>query len=1187
MLSALSHRASPHRSLWTTAGLACFLAGLILAGRLAWEPAGSGSLEAAEPSSEWESVEVPAGWKTPRGASGAPDGISWYRCLVEVPEGWKGQGLELFVEAVDDAREIYFNGVQVGVLGSFPPTYRSGLGKVVRLRIDAEHVRPGERNIVAFRVCRREGRGGFNVAAPVLFGNQEAIRLAGPWQARPGDDLTWGRVEAIANIDGFTFDRVEDAEEVNRTLRKLSDEEGPLPVAEAMKRITVADDLQLEVAVADPAIGQPLSMKFDEWGRLWVVEYLQYPDPAGLKMVSRDKYLRTVYDKVPPAPPNHFEGRDRISIHTDSDGDGSYDQHKTFVEGLSLVTSFARGRGGVWVLNPPYLLFYPDADQDDVPDGDPEVHLEGFGIEDSHSLANNLRWGPDGCLYGCQGSTVTGNIRRPGSEEKPVFSMGQLIWRYHPETRRYEIFAEGGGNTFGLEIDSQGRVYSGHNGGDTRGFHYVQGGYYRKGFGKHGSLSNPFTFGYFESMAHHNVPRFTHTFVIYEGAALPEKYHGKLFGIAPLQSHVVMSDVARHGSSFKTSDVGRPLESADPWFRPVDIQVGPDGAIYVADMYEQRIDHASHYQGRIDRDSGRIYRLRGKGDWKRPEVRLGDLSTPALVERLKHPNKWFRQTALRLLADRRDPASVPLLRSMLTEETGQAALEALWALNLTGGLNAELTERALDHENPQVRLWMVRLLCDDGRVDEAMARRLASLAEVELNVDVRCQLACSARRLPAEASLPIVRNLVLHSEDADDVFLPLLLWWALEDKAESNRKELLQWLADTSLWRQRMMREHLLERLMRRYAQSGSRQDLLACAALFELAPDEQSVKTLLAGFEQATSGRALTGMPKELTAALARVGGGSLALRLQQAEPDAVQEALRAIADPKGDRAQRLQYIQIFAAIGRPSAVPVLLDLVAESKDEELRAAALTTLGTYQEASIGPRLVQTLPALPESLREVAHHTLASRAPWSLDLLQAVDSGSLAKEAVPESVVRQIMLHAEPRIAELIKKHWGQVQNATTEEMLAEIQRVRQVLDQGSGNPYEGKKLFAEHCGKCHVLFGQGGYVGPDLTSYQRSDMARVLVNVVNPSIEIREGFENYVALTADGRVLTGFIADQDNNVVVLRDVEGQSHVIAREDLDDLRAIRRSIMPEGVLKPLDEQQLRDLFAYLRATQPLP
>jgi len=360
---------------------------------------------------------------------------------------------------------------------------------------------------------------------------------------------------------------------------------GPISPVESLEQFEVFDDLEIDQLLVEPLVKQPVFLNFDERGRMWVVQYQQYPHPAGLKMTSRDDYWRVIYDTVPVAPPNHVRGRDKISIHEDTDGDGVFDRHKTFVDGLNIVTSLAHGRGGVWVLNPPYLLFYPDKNRDDIPDSDPVVHLAGFGLEDTHSVVNSLRWGPDGWLYAAQGSTVSAKVRRPGFDEKEILSMGQNIWRYHPGTRRYEVFAEGGGNAFGVEFDAQGRVFSGHNGGDTRGFHYVQGGYLRKGFTKHGPLSNPYAFGYFNSMPHNKVPRFTHNFIVYEGVGLPEKFLGKILGVEPLQGRVVMSDRTVIGSSFKTLDTGHPIKSSDSWFRPVDIKAGPDGAIYVCDWY--------------------------------------------------------------------------------------------------------------------------------------------------------------------------------------------------------------------------------------------------------------------------------------------------------------------------------------------------------------------------------------------------------------------------------------------------------------------------------------------------------------------------------------------------------------------------------------------------------------------------
>jgi glucose/arabinose dehydrogenase len=576
--------------------------------------------------------------KAPAGEKGR----LWYRAKVSTPAEWKGRKLELVVEAIDDAREIYFGGQLIGRLGEFPPEYKSALGETQRFAVPAEAVKFGAESVVAIRVCNIEGRTGFNAAAPVLFAGDAAIRLAGKWETTNGDDVAWATTEP-ASIKTAGFDKLEEAAVVDRELKKLAGDEGPLSPAESLARMKSPDDLTVELVLSEPAIGQPLSMKWDSRGRLWVVNYLQYPNPAGLKMVSQDKFLRSVYDQVPPPPPNHFRGADKITIHEDTDGDGKYDKHSLFLEGLSLMTSFEFGRGGVWVLQPPYLLFYPDANRDDVPDGDPVVHLEGFNFEDSHSVTNNLRWGPDGWLYATQGSTVTANIKRPG-DKTSIHSEGQLVWRYHPELKKYEIFAEGGGNAFGLEIDAKGRIYSGHNGGNTRGFHYVQGGYFQKSFGKHGDLSNPFAFGYFEAMASAPSQRFTHTFIIYDGGALPEQYNGKLFGVHPLGSHVVMSDVLPDRSSFKTKDVGHALDSTDTWFRPVDIQVGPDGGIYVADMYEQRIDHASHYQGRIHKESGRIYRLRAKDTMarsasERDRFDLTKESPQQLLEHLNDRNK--------------------------------------------------------------------------------------------------------------------------------------------------------------------------------------------------------------------------------------------------------------------------------------------------------------------------------------------------------------------------------------------------------------------------------------------------------------------------------------------------------------------------------------------------------------------
>jgi putative heme-binding domain-containing protein len=960
----------------------------------------------------------------------------------------------------------------------------------------------------------------------------------------------------------------------------------PLSPAESMKHFSVPGDLRLDQVLAEPTVRQPVSFSFDERGRIWVVQYLQYPAPAGLTVVSRDKFWRTVYDKVPLPPPHHVRGADKITIHEDTRGDGIFDKHTTFVDGLNIATATARGRGGVFVLNPPYLLFYPCASSSDVPTGDPEVLLEGFGMEDTHSVVNSLCWGPDGWLYAAQGSTVTGHIRRPDSKQPPVHSLGQLIWRYHPESRRYEIFAEGGGNAFGVEFDAQGRVYSGYNGGDTRGFHYVQGGYYRKGFEKHGPLSNPYAFGYFPPMKHNATPRFSHTFVINDDPALPRRYHGKLFAADPLQGHLMMADFQPDGSSHKTRDIEPVIKTDDRYFRPVHVKLGPDGAIYVADWYDRYAAHLDHNAGRIDKDGGRIYRLSAANSRPAEPFDHGRKTTAQLVELLRHPNRWHRQTALRLLGDRKDATAIPELKRMLVEERGQTALEALWGLNLSGGLDEPTALQALDHAEPAVRAWTVRLLCDDNAVSGTVARKMATMAGTEPDVEVRSQLACSARRLPASQEMPIVGALLRRDEDATDVFVPLLLWWAIEAKCEKNREEVVGLFSDPALWKTRIVTETILPRLVRRFAAAGSKADYMTCARLFKMAPGRDSGLLLMMGFEEAFKGRGIGGLPQELLEETARLGGGSVALGVRQGREDSIERALKILGDPKTKTEERLECVEVFGEVRQPRSIPVLLSLVRAGNPDALRKAALSALEQYDSPEIGTAVVTIHDTLPAEIRAVAQTLLLSRKGWSLQMVEAVERGAIAKEEVPPDVVRRLAVLKDDRLAAAVRRVWGEVKGATTDDMRREIERLGAIVRAGKADPYAGKKLFTANCSNCHSLFGKGGAVRPDLTSYRRDDLGAMLLNVVNPSAEIREGYENHLVITESGRTLTGVLLEQDPKTVVLRTVDGQRVAIAREDVAEMSISGISLMPEGLLKRLSDQQVRDLFGYLRSTQPL-
>lgn len=958
---------------------------------------------------------------------------------------------------------------------------------------------------------------------------------------------------------------------------------------ESLRAMKVADGFSVKLAASEPEIRQPLSISFDERGRMWVIQYLQYPTPAGLKAAKVDQYLRTTYDHRPEPPPRGPKGADRITICEDTDGDGRMDQFKDFVSGLNLCSGMALGRGGLFVVQPPYLLFYADKNRDDIPDGDPEVLLTGFGMEDAHAFANSLAWGPDGWLYGAQGSTVTANIR--GIE----FQQG--IWRYHPVTRAFELFAEGGGNTWGLDFDGEGELFAGTNFYEKM-LHQVQGAYYVKNFGKHGALHNPNTYGYFEHVPYSGYKGLHISIggIVYHGRAFGKEFEGKYIFGNTLDHAVYWANLHPNGSTFAASHGGTLLKTDDELFRPVDCTISPDGAVYVADWCDKRATHVDPLDT-WDRSNGRIYRIESNGAPKnRPEpFRFAEMSSERIVDLLSHSNDWVVREARQVLASRADATILPRLRKQISHDAnGPLQLQSLWALYVSGGFDDGFATKLLPHTNKSIRKWTIRFLGDAGKISDPQKQQLIQLAKTETHGPNRAQLACSAKRLSGPNALPIIRELLLRAEDVADTQIPLLLWWALEKNAISSRAEVLDLFSNPQLWKSALVQKHILERLARRYTMEGGEENFAACVKLLEVAEREGNSQAVLRGIEQALEGRALEKTSPAFAAWLSKGWPKyssddtflRVAVRLGSAE--AQKAAIKIAGDDTSPEPKRAEYIETLGQIGRPQLLAPLLEILTTSKTERIRTATLNALQHFPDRTVAKQILQLYPDFDPALRQRARNALVNRPSWAEMLVGAVESNRIPSSEISIEQARQMASLRNPELSRRVEKIWGKLETRSPAAKQNTINELKLVLKpsgvagrDAKGNPDEGRKIFQQACAICHKLFDEGNAIGPDLTGADRKNMEFMLANIVNPNGSIRPEFVSQQIELKDDQIFQGLMVESTPGTVTLVDGTNQRHIIRREQIREMKESQTSLMPEGLLEAMQPQQIMDLFSYLQ------
>ena len=440
-----------------------------------------------------------------------------------------------------------------------------------------------------------------------------------------------------------------------------------------------------------------------------------------------------------------------------------------------------------------------------------------------------------------------------------------------------------------------------------------------------------------------------------------------MIAINPLQNYVQLSKFEPNGSTFANIDEEHILETNDKWFRPVDIKAGPDGAVYLADWSDSRLSHIDP-RDTWDKNSGRIYSLKSKKDeLPIPPFDLNKYSNDQLIKLLENTNKWFRQQALQQIGDRKDLSLVPKLLPLLLSDNGQIALEALWAIHLSGGFNDNMAITSLHHKDPFVRMWAVRLIGDANTASVKVSSELIQLASVEPHPEVRSQLIATAKRLPGSITIDIIKALLTRNIDANDPDIPLQIWWAIESKSESNQNEVLHLFENKSIWDNKIVLNTIQERLMKRYFIAGGSGNYSACARLLNLAPNVKQAKSLIDGLQQALQGRDTIKFPADLSKALERYrvkySVELLGIALRQGDPIATQRVLKIIGNNSSSSKERMAYIRILGEINEPKAVPALLNLIDQHNvPGNILQEALGALQRYDDPKIGSRILNAYP---------------------------------------------------------------------------------------------------------------------------------------------------------------------------------------------------------------------------------
>ncbi|MGI8979383.1 MAG: PVC-type heme-binding CxxCH protein [Pirellulaceae bacterium] len=996
----------------------------------------------------------------------------------------------------------------------------------------------------------------------------------------------------------------------------------PLSPEESLKHISVPVGFEVKLFASEPMIGgKPICMNWDEAGRLWICETMDYPNELQPK----------------------GKGRDRIRILEDTDGDGKADKHHVFAEQLSIPSALTFYRGGALVQDGRETVYLKDTDGDGKADLR-KVLVTGWGMGDTHGGVSNFQYGLDNWYYAMQGYNNSSPVLTDGTRTQS-FRQGFFRFKVAGEgdkaaVTELEFLRSTNNNTWGLGISEEGLIFGSTANGNPSEFMPIPNRYYESVRGWSASVLNGIADdNHFEPITekvrqvdHHGGFTAAAGHALYTARNYPQEYWNRTAFVCEPTGHLVATFVIRpDGAGFKSKNSWNLFASNDEWTAPIMAEVGPDGNVWVLDWYNYIVQHnptpagfrtgrGAAYESELrDKKHGRIYKVVAKKSTlhapredrphaEREEYYPGKGLTNAMPEQLiaalNSDNLFWRRHAQRLLVEKGEEIDGTALLKFVDSpreggaRTSPGAIHALWAIhsaadwkdaNVGTALVAFAFAERLKHPSAEVRRSVLLVLpADEAMTDFILKSKvlddrdlrvqlaaLQALANMSANEAAGAALSSKARdgktagdRWLADALTSAAAHhdvaflnslMAANLPDADPAALKIMMIVG-EHFARGNPADKVGKLIAAIPQANPQITEAILEGLARGWPKDKP----------MKLNADEE--KALLAAFEKGTPA-----MRSRLVTLANRWGNEKLAAHAAEIAKTFLTTIEDAEKSDK-DRAEAALQLITFRR-SDAEAAGQLLEQITPRTSPELATALVEAVRQSESVSVGAAIVEKIGAFTPAVKQAAMTTLLSRREWTGNLLDAVENGTILpgelsldqKQALATHPSRQISARAKTLLAKS-----GGLPNADRQKVLDELLP----LTKKAGDAKAGKIVFTKTCAKCHQHSGEGTKVGPDLTGMAVHPKAELLTQIIDPSRSVEGNFRVYTIATSDGLVMNGLLAAESKTAIEIIDTEGKKQTILREDIEKLIQSTKSLMPEGFEKQVSQQEITDLLEFL-------